>query len=123
MRISDWSSDVCSSDLRALDLCTGSGCIAIAMAHYNPDWQVDAVDLSDDALALAAENKARLQAGNVKLLKSDLFAGLSGRHYELIVTNPPYLTNDEADPPPPASSHEPPPGRRPGADGPAPVLA
>src|SRR3546814_20262166 len=65
---------------RALDRCTGSGCIAIAMAHYNPDWQVDAVDLSDDALALAAENKARLQAGNVKLLKSDLFAGLSGRH-------------------------------------------
>src|SRR3546814_9341449 len=65
------------------------------MAHYNPDWQVDAVDLSDDALALAAENKARLQAGNVKLLKSDLFAGLSGRHYELIVTNPPYVTNDD----------------------------
>src|SRR3546814_9841834 len=113
MRISDWSSDVCSSDLiaelieagfepwlggrevrRALDLCTGSGCIAIAMAHYNPDWQVDAVDLSDDALALAAENKARLQAGNVKLLKSDMFAGLSGRHSELIVPNPPSVTKN-----------------------------
>src|SRR5690606_13123622 len=65
-----------------------SGCIAIAMGHYNPDWQVDGVDISDDALALAAENKARLHADNVTLLKSDLFAGLQGRHYELIVTNP-----------------------------------
>src|SRR3546814_8170159 len=117
MRISDWSSDVCSSDLRALDLCTGSGCISIAMAHYNPDWQVDAVDLSDDALALAAENKARLHAGNVKLLKSDLFAGLSGRHYELIVTNPPYVTNDETDALPKEYSHEPDMGLRAGDDG------
>jgi len=102
---------------RALDLCTGSGCIAIAMAHYNPDWQVDAVDLSDDALALAAENKARLQAGNVRLLKSDLFAGLSGRHYELIVTNPPYVTNDETDALPEEYSHEPDMGLRAGDDG------
>ena len=102
---------------RALDLCTGSGCIAIAMAHYNPDWQVDAVDLSDDALALAAENKARLQAGNVKLLKSDLFAGLSGRHYDLIVTNPPYVTNDETDALPEEYSHEPDMGLRAGDDG------
>ena len=64
---------------RALDLCTGSGCIAIAMAHYNPDWQVDGVDISDDALALAQENKARLHADNVRLLKSDLFSGAAGR--------------------------------------------
>ena len=82
---------------RALDLCTGSGCIAIAMAHYNPDWHVDGVDISDDALALAAENKARLHADNLRLSKSDLFSGLSGEHYQLIVTNPPYVTNAETD--------------------------
>jgi len=102
---------------RALDLCTGSGCIAIAMAHYNPGWQVDGADLSDDALALAAENKARLQADNVNLLKSDLFAGLSGRHYDLIVTNPPYVTNDETDALPEEYSHEPEMGLRAGDDG------
>jgi len=102
---------------RALDLCTGSGCIAIAMAHYNPDWQVDAADLSDDALALAAENKARLHAGNVKLIRSDLFGGLSGRHYELIVTNPPYVTNAETDALPREYSHEPQMGLRAGDDG------
>lgn len=102
---------------RALDLCTGSGCIAIAMAHYNPGWQVDGADLSDDALALAAENKARLHADNVNLLKSDLFAGLSGRHYDLIVTNPPYVTNDETDALPEEYSHEPEMGLRAGDDG------
>lgn len=67
-------------------LCTGSGCIAIATAHYNPNWEVDAVDISEDALALAAENKARLLTDNVELIRSNLF---DGRVYELIVTNPP----------------------------------
>lgn len=102
---------------RALDLCTGSGCIAIAMGHYQPDWQVDGVDISDDALVLAAENKARLHADNVNLLKSDLFNGLSGRHYDLIVTNPPYVTNDETDALPKEYSHEPELGLRAGDDG------
>ncbi len=101
----------------ALDLCTGSGCIAIAMGHYQPDWQVDGVDISDDALALAAENKTRLHADNVNLLKSDLFNGLSGRHYDLIVTNPPYVTNDETDALPKEYSHEPELGLRAGDDG------
>ena len=103
--------------LRALDLCTGSGCIGIAMAHYHPDWHVDAVDLSGDALALAAENKARLHADNVRLLKSDLFAALSGEHYDLIVSNPPYVTNDETDALPREYSHEPELGLRAGDDG------
>ena len=82
---------------RALDLCTGSGCIAIAMAHYNPDWHVDGADISDDALSLARENESRLLVGNTRFVKSDLFAGLEGEHYDLIVTNPPYVTNDETD--------------------------
>jgi ribosomal protein L3 glutamine methyltransferase len=81
---------------RALDLCTGSGCIAIAMAHHQPDWQVDAVDLSAEALALAAENVERLSvAGRVELLQGDLFAPVAGRRYQLIVSNPPYVTRDE----------------------------
>ncbi|WP_411832200.1 50S ribosomal protein L3 N(5)-glutamine methyltransferase [Pseudoxanthomonas mexicana] len=102
---------------RALDLCTGSGCIAIAMGHYNPDWQVDGADISDDALALAAENKARLHADNVRLVKSDLFAGLAGQHYDLIVSNPPYVTNDETDALPREYSYEPELGLRAGDDG------
>jgi len=102
---------------RALDLCTGSGCIAIAMAHHNPDWHVDGVDLSDDALALAAENETRLHVDNVRFLKSDLFAGLQGEHYDLIVTNPPYVTNDETDALPKEYSYEPDMGLRAGDDG------
>ncbi|MCY7354900.1 MAG: 50S ribosomal protein L3 N(5)-glutamine methyltransferase [Lysobacter sp.] len=103
--------------MRTLDLCTGSGCIAIAMAHYNPEWRVDGADISDDALALAAENKQRLHADNTRLLKSDLFSGLQGEHYDLIVTNPPYVTNDETDALPKEYSFEPDLGLRAGDDG------
>ena len=102
---------------RALDLCTGSGCIGIAMAHYQPEWEVDCVDLSDDALALAAENVARLEARNVRLLKSDLFSALDGEVYDLIVSNPPYVTHAETDALPPEYAHEPERGLRAGDDG------
>ena len=102
---------------RVLDLCTGSGCIAIATAHYNPDWDVDAVDISDDALALAKENVERLDTLNVRLLQSDLFRGLDGEVYDLIVTNPPYVTHDETDALPKEYSHEPELGLRAGDDG------
>jgi ribosomal protein L3 glutamine methyltransferase len=102
---------------RALDICTGSGCIAIAMGHHHPDWQVDGVDISDAALALAEENKARLQADNVRLLKSDLMDALRGEVYELIVTNPPYVTDAETDALPKEYSHEPELGLRAGHDG------
>lgn len=102
---------------RALDICTGSGCIAIAMAHHHPEWQVDGVDISDAALALAEENKKRLHADNVRLLKSDLFSAVKGERYDLIVTNPPYVTNDETDALPPEYAHEPELGLRAGHDG------
>ena len=102
---------------RVLDLCTGSGCIAIATAHYNPYWEVDAVDLSPDALALARENIERLDTSNVRLIESDLFANLKGEVYDLIVTNPPYVTHAETDALPKEYSHEPEMGLRAGDDG------
>jgi len=102
---------------RMLDLCTGSGCIAIAAAHYHPDWQVDAVDLSPDALALARENVQRLETGNVRVLQSDMFSGLDGQVYDLIVSNPPYVTHAETDALPAEYSHEPEMGLRAGDDG------
>lgn len=82
---------------RALDLCTGSGCIGLAMAEYQPGWQVDLADISPDALALARENMAfqHLDDGRVEIVESDLFAGLQGRRYELIVSNPPYVGREE----------------------------
>ena len=102
---------------RALDLCTGSGCIAIATAHYHPHWQVDAADLSGDALSLARENIARLETTNVRLVHSDLFRNLDGEVYDLIVTNPPYVTHAQTDALPPEYSHEPGLGLRAGDDG------
>ena len=102
---------------RVLDLCTGSGCIAIATAHHHPNWDVTGADINDDALALAAENKARLHADNVTLRKSDLFDQLDGEVYDLIVTNPPYVTHAETDALPPEYAHEPELGLRAGDDG------
>jgi ribosomal protein L3 glutamine methyltransferase len=103
---------------RALDLCTGSGCIGIAMAEYNPHWQVDIVDISEDALSLARENVAFQHVGErVEVVKSDLFKGLKGRKYDLIVSNPPYVTEDEYAALPGEYSHEPKLGLTSGDDG------
>lgn len=103
---------------RALDLCTGSGCIAIAMAVHQPHWQVDAVDLSDEALALATENASALDVANrVRLLQSDLFKGLAGEVYDLIVSNPPYVPAGDVPVLPPEYAHEPSLGLAAGVDG------
>jgi ribosomal protein L3 glutamine methyltransferase len=103
---------------RALDLCTGSGCIGIAMAVHNPDWQVDLVDISDSALALANENiQFQNVEDRVRAIKSDLFSGVQGQVYELIVSNPPYVTEQEFAALPPEYSHEPALGLRAGDDG------
>ncbi|MBO9664837.1 50S ribosomal protein L3 N(5)-glutamine methyltransferase [Dokdonella sp.] len=103
---------------RALDLCTGSGCIGIAMAAHNPDWQVDLADISDDALALARENvEFQDVADRVRVIRSDLFANLGGERYDLIVSNPPYVTEQEYAALPPEYGHEPALGLRAGDDG------
>ncbi len=103
---------------RALDLCTGSGCIGIAMAVHNPEWQVDLADISDEALSLARENIDYQDAADrVEAVKSDLFGGLGGRQYDLIVSNPPYVTEQEYAALPPEYGHEPALGLRAGDDG------
>lgn len=102
---------------RALDMCTGSGCIGIAMAEYNPGWQVDIADISEEALSLARENIAFQQADRVRAVHSDLFAGLAGEKYDLIVSNPPYVTHAEYAALPPEYSHEPALGLTSGDDG------
>ncbi len=103
---------------RALDLCTGSGCIGIAMAAHNPDWQVDLADVSDGALELARENIRIQHVGDrVRAIKSDLFAGLKGEVYDLIVSNPPYVTEQEYAELPPEYRHEPALGLTAGPDG------
>jgi len=76
-----------------LDLCTGSGCLAVLAAKAFPRARVDASDLSRGALAVAAKNLSRHRVGTrVRLARSDLFSGLAGLRYDLIVCNPPYVT-------------------------------
>jgi ribosomal protein L3 glutamine methyltransferase len=80
------------SPISVLDLCTGSGCLAIEAALRFPQSKIDATDISDAALAVAKRNVADYELGDrVRLAKSDLFAALAGRKYDLILSNPPYV--------------------------------
>ena len=76
---------------RVLDLGTGSGAIALSIAHARPDAEVVAVDASPAALEIAQLNAQRLNLGNVRLLRSDWFSALNSESFDMIVSNPPYI--------------------------------
>ena len=92
----------------ALDLCTGSGCLAILLAYAFPNATIDAVDISAGALEVAQKNVAdyNLEHG-VNLIQSDLFAGLGKRTYDLIISNPPYVSAEAMAALPEEYRHEP----------------
>ena len=98
-----------ADEVRAiLDLCTGSGCLAILLAHAYPGAEIDAVDISSDALAVAQRNVSDYGlADRINLIRSDMFANLSEKTYDLIISNPPYVTALAMATLPPEYRHEP----------------
>jgi ribosomal protein L3 glutamine methyltransferase len=107
-----------SSIHRVLDLCTGSGCLAILAAMQFPDAQVDAVELSPDAIDVANRNiRDHGLEDRVRVLQGDLFAPLVGEIYDLIIANPPYVARDVVEAFPPEYAAEPPMAHLGGEDG------
>lgn len=103
---------------RVLELGTGSGCIAIALARECPRLEITATDISDAALCVAKRNAARLEvADRIDFRRGDLLAPVAGEHFDWIVSNPPYLARDEAETLPPELASEPDGALFGGADG------
>lgn len=93
---------------RVLDLCTGSGCLAILAARAFPNAEIDAVDLSPDALDVARINvDSSWVQDRINLFQGDLFGPLKGKKYDLIITNPPYVDLGDMTGMPPEFEHEP----------------
>jgi ribosomal protein L3 glutamine methyltransferase len=91
-----------------LDMCTGSGCLAIIAADVFPRAKVDAADVSRDALAVAERNVADYGLeGRIRLIESDLFSALPNRRYDVILCNPPYVTDASMGKLPTEYTHEP----------------
>ncbi|WP_454256005.1 peptide chain release factor N(5)-glutamine methyltransferase [Pseudomonas sp. Marseille-Q8238] len=84
-----------ATPLRALDLGTGTGAIALALASERPGWRVTGVDRIDEAVALAERNRQRLGLSNAEFRRSSWFAALAGERYRLIVSNPPYIAAND----------------------------
>ncbi len=85
-----------NAKLNVVDLGTGSGAIAIALATECANWQVIATDKSDAALAVAKRNAHKYQASNIRFIQSDWFAQLPKQSFDLIVSNPPYIAEQDA---------------------------
>ncbi len=115
-RFEPWLKDIRVA--RVLDMCTGSACIAIACAHAFEQIEVDAVDISLDALAVAQINvEEHGMMEQVFPMQSDLFDNLVGQQYDLIVCNPPYVDVDDLESMPAEFTHEPEIGLGSGVDG------
>lgn len=105
--LSPWIEDA-EEVTSVLDMCTGSGCLAILAAHTFPNASVDAVDLSADALDVAQYNVTDYHLDEqITLIESDLFTELDGKRYDLIICNPPYVDAPSVAALPPEYKHEP----------------